>query len=534
MFRYEIDAYGGSGSKALYLLSAIEMARLLSGQAGPPADFESLLAILNDYEPRYAVARRKPDFTNYFGPTAVKDLKNGSAAYEHLFDFMFRQITTIRLNCLSPGLALLRLEHRDDPEKLQKVLRNFLSETKRALTERLSKTPGKARHPRLHWLSANGVASYGLPAYSLASLRLLLCGFSRPHLVENREAGVYYAVRQPRGVLAETPERLAALVRDVLWLRHTNELWHDNERKCFGYYFGALSGDVYEISSVDVVKGGYVHLYGREIKHRSSSSSSQMSMILPPRCDTEQEPHRPALIFGAAGKRESKKLPAAGKVVVLTPPHAWEIAKDLETILSQTVLFKDSGDGPERLGAYVDRVFALLDLLQAKGHVGVISAHAIARNSVEHLDRLLTLRHHLKSLLALDVAPCVDAITKRMFLDLLDADLQARIERMGADPRISGEFNAVLEGILTSWGMLDPLSIVEPESLAGPSGAQGGDCERMHMIEALLEAATVYPSVDAMVRKVAAAEDTFRPAAPDRADHARPDPCARGSGESVG
>jgi hypothetical protein len=336
--------------------------------------------------------------------------------------------------------------------------------------------------------------SYELPAYSEASLKLLLRGFSKDFIDNQPEARVLYVIREPRGIFAEDPTRVAALVRDLLWIRQTNsETTNRNLRQSsaeaehFGYYFGGLSGDVYAITQADVVDGGQVHLYGQELKEDGSLSASHFALMMPALPDAKGTLLRRGLISGAT--KGQAKRPAAGKIAILSPIDAEQLAIDLETIISQSFLIERSQGQPKPLSSRADLAFAALDYLQTEHCIGTLASHKRAKSSDDDLHTLLSLRKSFKYLVAPETKPVIDDITAMMFFDLLNPKVRERIE---AARRTSfrSDLDEILLGILESWGMLDPLSIFQPASTADEDLKD----EELLMIDELLGATVHAPS----------------------------------------
>jgi hypothetical protein len=236
-----------------------------------------------------------------------------------------------------------------------------------------------------------------------------------------------------------------------------------------------------------VVSDGQVHLYGQELTNDGKNgklSASHFALMMPALSDPHGALLRRGLISGATKGQD--KRPAAGKIAVIGPKESGDLAIDLETIVSQTMLLKRAEGTLERVSGRAECAFAALDYLQANGHIGTLASHQRAKLSDDDLKTLLRLRRSFKYLVAPDTAPVIDDVTKEMFFDLLKPEVRERIEAAKQTP-FRNELEEILQGIWSSWGMLESLTIFQPVGVADGRLKY----EEEEMITRLLDAATV-------------------------------------------
>lgn len=492
MNRYEIDCYPASGPEALYLLSALEMARMIAAGRDHPIERSALIKELNEYDKKHFTNRMPtssltPDFARYFGMGAgQRGLRTNSAAFVHLLSFVRSQLERLPKTSVADDLKSLTVED----------LVRILTKSATALPDKIwAGSLDSALHPRFRWESKRDKRAFAIPAYSTTSLKLLLCGISKSFLAKNPEAGPFYVVREARGVFGDRVDRLNLLVRELLWLRDTDRS-QSATSEYLGYYFSAVENDIYAITNIQTIENGQVQLFGQKLLLDSETlDEHHFYLTMPPLGGRQKDStSRPGLLCGSTTRA---RRPAAWKVVVLEPPERMNLMTSLETIIAQQFCF--SGDTIQTLTADRSKVGLLkaaMDYLQSTSRVGVLAAHKLAMKSEEHERQLSDLRYALKYLVASEAKPTIDRVTERLFFDLLSKDAQARIDRARSDSRNPKLFDDALFAILSDWNMLESISLFSPIAIAGKSYKDNQ--KRTELIQNLRSALTVAPDVATM------------------------------------
>lgn len=480
--RYAIADLEASGEAALLVLSAIAMARLiLTGESF--GNLDALVHELSTFANKAAPDRiplthedfgrtKPPEFRKYFDPEAsttkkgVPALKRGSVAFSYFLDFANDQIRQINEKA---GVR----SGRDAAWSSRKAFSDWSNELKKndkkkdPISDLIPAHCLVAGHPGLTWPGRQGTLS--VPAFSRVSLELYLSGLSKRFRESNSSAGIYAVFREARGVFAKDKSRLNMIVRDILWLRRATV--HQEGKKSVtemsGFYFSAVDGFVYEIDHGDIVREGYMQMFGGRIDDDGIRDRHHFYLTLPHKGDLKIDEWscRAGLICGSTSS--APRSPGAWKILAAQQVFDERLYIELETIYKQDRLLLSSADTTKvvevKKGIDDDHFVAInlgamVDFLRAKEELGILASHAAASDAKAKKE-LLKLRRTLKTVLWSGMEPQIDEVTEALFLDLLNEKARTafvKLGKSGGSPKTAQEF---LRELLASWRHLDALHI---------------------------------------------------------------------------
>jgi hypothetical protein len=476
---YEIDNLVAPARAAAALLSvyAVVQAILKGDRTKPP--LRSVLNDLLNWVQGQEDLRFDPfDYFELPDPTQLKRSSSVLAGVHRFIRHKYEQLGAIP----SPGDRRI-LECLKDPKEYRKGSRGGGSPAShlRIFEEKVDPVTAVLRevfrsgradvmfcHPTYQWRNVETGELVSIPALSPHSIKLFLYGLSPDYRRARPNAGLFYVIREARGVFVEGNEPRNCLVRDVLWLRSLREPQARNTTES-GYYFSAFDRSVYDVSGLETEPRGQVRLSGGSKATDRHDSALPFHLSFAPFRNHAPLRNRIGLLAGSTV--HSIERPAAWKVLIVAVPKSEHDVLELalETIAGQ--------EDPAFLPS--NREEMLLQYLFAEGRIGVVTAREMpeaaqsspAAGPVDRGAQFLEVRRTFKQLVALPHTLSDDPLSVEMFEHLLGSEYQ-QIANKG-EGRKGRHVSDLIRLIIRNWAALEPAQLI----LQGPPahGRQAAD-----------------------------------------------------------
>jgi hypothetical protein len=472
---YEIDAFEGSGKFAVLALGMLAMAR----RCTHPDQADTLHSLVTEIDAFSAQENRPMSFGNYF-LNKRSQLRINSAAAAIFCRYLVSQLKILP--------EMFKSNDTDLAVKIQKIMTGNIT---RLIDLVVTDFARSKAHPTFSWVSSKSPYAYGALAFSEQSLRLCLVGLSQRAFEARDRHGVYYIIREARGMfLRRPPDRLTIIAKDLLWLRRPDMLTPHQPQEWCGAYFSSMDNAIYTLSDVQIIDNSQVQCFGRKMGPEGHLEKHHFYFAMPEYSD---EPFRIGLICGSTSKAQR---PAAWKVAVIEPPDRASIAGDLEAIVHQEYISKNRSDHQvSKQSSAGARYLAGLDFLQQAGRIGILASHALASASGNDLATLQRSHLIIRTLGATEGVPQIDPIILSLFENLLSKRAVGALDRLRSMAEAKDLANDLIRGILESWAMLEPDHLFARNPSAGTASE-----EILKMVAELLAQKPSAPDLDTMIK----------------------------------